>query len=278
MRHISLPSTNSLAALAVGLVALGCADATGPGNEIRRIHDAQDFEWRGLVAQGHRIEIRGVNGAVRATMTSGSEVEVIATENGTGSFPAPEVRIEVVTHAEGVTICARYPDRNGDLNECPPDGGNISVGHSEVQISFAVRVPAGVDFVGRTVNGVVEAVDLLSDVSVSSVNGDVRVSTAGLADASTVNGSITASIGRSDWDRDLHFTTVNGQIALEIPFDTNADVKGSTLTGQISTDFPLVIEQVGFFRSYTLRGRLGIGGPVLSLSTINGNIALTAAK
>ena len=70
--------------------------------------------------------------------------------------------------------------------------------------------------------------------------------------------------------------TVNGGITLEIPSNTNAEVKGSTLTGGISTDFPLEINRVSF--SHTLRGTLGVGGPELKLSTISGSIALTEAR
>ena len=43
---------------------------------------AEDFQWRGRVAAGKTVEIKGVNGAIDATAASGDEVEVTATKKG----------------------------------------------------------------------------------------------------------------------------------------------------------------------------------------------------
>ena len=67
-----------------------------------------DFQWHSRLATGQTIEIKGINGDVRATASSSGEVEVTATRSARRSNPA-DVRIEVVPHAGGVTICAVYP-------------------------------------------------------------------------------------------------------------------------------------------------------------------------
>src|SRR5213083_596170 len=67
-----------------------------------------DFQWHSRLATGQTIEIKGINGDVRATASSTSEVEVTAARSARRSNPA-DVRIEVVPHAGGVTICAVYP-------------------------------------------------------------------------------------------------------------------------------------------------------------------------
>src|SRR6476660_8861928 len=72
-----------------------------------------DFQWRRQLLSGQTIEIKGVNGDVRATASSSGEVEVTATRSARRSNPA-DVRIEVVPHAGGVTICAVYPSATGD--------------------------------------------------------------------------------------------------------------------------------------------------------------------
>ena len=83
----------------------------------------EQFDWSGIVAQGDRIEIKNIAGNVRASFTSGNEVVVHAIKNGRESDPA-SVTIEVVQHAEGVTICAVYPDVPGmKRNECLPGPG-----------------------------------------------------------------------------------------------------------------------------------------------------------
>src|SRR5687767_4255220 len=84
---------------------------------------AQDFQWRGAVAQGRAIEIKGINGDIRAEPSGGNEVEVVAVKRAERDNP-DSVRIEVVPHAGGVTVCAVYPSRDGQRpNECVPGEG-----------------------------------------------------------------------------------------------------------------------------------------------------------
>jgi hypothetical protein len=67
---------------------------------------------------------------------------VTATKRGRRSDPG-SVRIEVVEHGEGVTICAVYPDVDGRRNECRAgDGGHMSTRDNDVNVHFTVRVPA----------------------------------------------------------------------------------------------------------------------------------------
>ena len=64
-------------------------------------------------------------------------------------------------HADGVTICAVYPNVDGRApNTCEPGGGQMNVRDNDVSVNFTVRVPAGVRFSGNTVNGKVEAHNL----------------------------------------------------------------------------------------------------------------------
>ncbi|MEJ2481652.1 MAG: hypothetical protein P8049_00615 [Gemmatimonadota bacterium] len=254
-------SRTKIAALA--LAGLACLPATA---------GAQDFEWRGRVDRGDRIEIKGVNGEINATYTSGSEVRVTARKEAKRDDPG-EVRVEVVEHGDGVTICAVYPDDGGRKNECRPgDEGHLSSHDNDVAVHFSVEVPAGVMLRASTVNGGIDAGGLQSDVDASTVNGGVSVSTSGLAKASTVNGSIKASIGRADWSGDLDFETVNGSITVEMPADAGARVRASTVNGGLETDFPLTIQ--GRFSNRKMEGTIGGGGRDLNLETVNGSIRL----
>src|SRR3954463_6061062 len=80
----------------------------------------QDFRWHGAVQQGRAIEIKGVNGDVRAEPSGSNEVEVVAVKTARRDDPE-NVKIEVVPHAGGVTICAVYPSRErSGPNECVP--------------------------------------------------------------------------------------------------------------------------------------------------------------
>ncbi len=238
---------------------------------------AQDFQWRGKVASGKTVEIKGVNGAIDASAASGDEVEVVATKKGRRSDPS-SVRVEVVPSAEGVTICAVYPDVEGRRNECRPGhGGHMSTRDNDVEVHFTVKVPAGVALAAHTVNGEVEAVGLEGDVEAKTVNGSIQVSTSGHAQAETVNGSIRASAGRADWSGDAEFKTVNGSITVTLPSSTAAEVRAATVNGSIDTDFPLSLNgglKLGGGRMRHLSGTINGGGRSLEMETVNGSIHL----
>ena len=230
-----------------------------------------EFHWQGKIAPGKTIEIKGVSGDLSAVAGSGN-VEVTAVKHARRSDTA-DVKIEVVPSEDGVTICALYPSDSRRENTCEPgDHDHMNVRDNDVRVDFTVRVPAGVRFRGSTVNGAVEAANLSSDVDATTVNGSIRISTTGYAEARTVNGSIVAAIGRGTWSDALDFTTVNGGITLDLPANLSTEVRASTVNGEIVTDFPLIV--TGRLGPRRLNGTIGSGGRRLDLSTVNGTIKL----
>lgn len=244
---------------------------------VQRHSSPDEFRWSGRLSAGQTIEIKGINGDVSAEASSGNEVEVTAIKSGRRSDPK-EVEIRVVEHGKGVTICAVYPSADaGRPNQCAPDeGGQMNTRDNDVNVDFKVRVPPGVRFSGRTVNGGVETGELAGDVDARTVNGSIRVHSAGVASAMTVNGSIIATLGRADWKGALAFKTVNGAITLELPAAISAEVKAETLNGDISSDFPISV--MGRSSRRELTGTIGGGGRELSLKTVNGSIRLRRAS
>jgi Putative adhesin len=237
------------------------------------IAGAQDFTWSGNIAQGRAIEIKGVNGDVRAEPSGSNQVEVLAVKSARRDDPA-SVRIQVVPHEGGVTICAVYPSREGARpNECAAgQGGRNNVQNNDVTVRFTVRVPAGVTFIGTTVNGDVEAMRLNGDVAVTTVNGSATFSTTGTGRASTVNGSIRGEMGRADWADSVSMSTVNGSITLTLPATLSTDLRASTVNGDITADFPITVQ--GKISRRRMEGTIGGGGRTLALETVNGSITL----
>jgi len=150
----------------------------------------------------------------------------------------------------------------------------MSTRDNDVRIEFRVKVPAGVRFVGRTVNGAITATGLEADAEITTVNGGVVVDTAGAARAHAVNGTIKARLGRADWTGTLKLNTVNGGVDVTLPAGANAQVDASTVNGGIDSDFPL--DATGR-RGRRLHGTSGSGGRQLTIGTVNGSIALRKA-
>ncbi|HEY6867842.1 MAG TPA: DUF4097 family beta strand repeat-containing protein [Candidatus Eisenbacteria bacterium] len=233
----------------------------------------EDLHWTWTIPAGKTIEIKGVNGTIRARRTSGAKVDVRAWKHANHSDPA-EVKVEFVQHDGGITVCAVYPGSNNDCE--PGDAGHMNTHNNDVVVDFEVQVPAGVGFTGRTVNGSVEAESLDGPILARTVNGHVEVSTSKRAEASTVNGSITARMGSTAGGDGLEFSTVNGSITLDLPETVNADLSASTVNGSIQTDFPVTVQ--GTFNRHRIEGTLGKGGMDLKLQTVNGSIRLRKAS
>ncbi len=257
----------------IGLLSLLTIAVAGRGPHPARI---DDFHWRGVLAAGKTIEIIGVNGSIDASGSGGREVEVTAVKTGRKSDPE-QVEMKVVEHEDGVTICAVYPPaRRGEENECRAGGkGRNNTRDNDVKVAWTVKVPQGVRFYGRTVNGDVVARGLTAQGDARTVNGDITLETTEWGSATTVNGAITARLGRTDWRGEAEFETVNGGITLDLPASASMEVDASTVNGSMSTDFPLTIR--GKWGPRRMTGTIGGGGRTLSLSTVNGSLQLRRA-
>jgi hypothetical protein len=224
-----------------------------------------NFEWHGSVARGSLVEIRGITGDIRAVPSTGTEVEVIAkvVQEGTRE----PIDIQVREHAAGLTVCAV----RGSLGSCPVEEDPLS--SPATRVDYVIKVPEGVHFAGRTVNGGIQIQSLESNVEAYTVNGTVEISTTGTAQARTVNGSIRAQLLKPFWSKPPEFSTVNGAITLHIPTDVSTDVKAETRNGKVVTEVPFR----GDSTDQTLDGKIGRGGgpgnPLL-LRSINGSIEI----
>lgn len=256
----------------------------------------RDFRWSGRVAGGQEIEIRNVNGDIRAEPSSGSQVEVIGYRRGDD---AEHVDIRVIPGRDGVTVCAVFPSTSnngrgrgddddgghrGGRDECSGNRRRLNQRSIDARVDFVVRVPAGVELVAGTVSGDVEARGLRGAVVASSVSGDVDVATSGPAQATSVSGDVTATLGRTSGD-DLRFTSVSGNVTLRLPAGIDADFRARTLSGRIESDFPITLSSRERRRNRGVdvrigeqaSGTLGRGGPEISVETVSGNVRVERA-
>jgi len=90
----------------VSLLALLATAAGWSLARARQPHRASST-GRAKSLQESRSRIKGVSGDIRAVASSG-DVEVTAAKHARRSDP-DDVKIEVVEHEDGVTICAVYP-------------------------------------------------------------------------------------------------------------------------------------------------------------------------
>lgn len=214
----------------------------------------EEMRWQAWLPAGQTVEINNVRGDVRAEETSGEEIEVVALKRGAGD-PA-RVSIEVVEHKGGVTICAVYPNASGEHPfDCRPshgggfrvaatsdseahirwdNGGGGDVLLNDLRVDFLVRLPKGLRFIGRTVDG---------------------------------------EISTQLFDQDVEAHTVRGDVNYEMNPATGAEVHAETAKGQLDSEFPLSIH-CDRNRGLSGWGRFGHSRRVVRLKTATGNILL----
>ncbi len=268
----------------VELKSIAFASIVAIAASIPNVAEAQDdeFNWSGSVDRGDWVEIRNITGFIAAEPAPGSEVVISAVKSGR-SRNFDLVEIELVEESDGITVCVIYPQRNrgrrdrsgSDRNGPCRHGSNSShSGDIDVDVDFEIRIPAGVNLRASTVSGDVTIENLTGEVSGNSVSGDVFVSTTGIAEATTVSGSIEAHLGRTDWSGELSFSTVSGDVSVYVPEELDADVSFRSVTGDMESDFPITIRRRSGFSSGSLRGTIGEGGRDLEINTVSGNLFL----
>lgn len=230
----------------------------------------REFHWSDKLAADQLVQVKGVNGNIDAEAGEGDQIEVTAEKSGPD---AERVKIQVASSSDGVVICAIYP---GSSESCAPSWHPRNVRGDDTKVHFTIHMPKNLRFSGQNVNGDVNAKGMGRFVRGETVNGSVQISTSAWADAETVNGSIRAKMGNSDWPGSLSFKSVNGSIEIELPDDLKADVKFKSLNGHINSDFPITIS--GGFIGQSARGRVGSGGRELSIETVNGSVEIKKAR
>lgn len=275
---------------AVALVAL-CGLATETSAQTQRTDDS--FAWSGRIAAGNTLRIRNLAGAINVERSASGQVEVTGQKSYRRGDPA-DVRFEVVPEGGDVTICAIWFE-----GRCTDDG--VKSGprrdddddrNNDVSVTFTVKLPAGVRLEAsgvssnvtvrgatagvsaNSVSGDVSLSDVTGDIRVNSVSGDVKVSGASTASvrANSVSGDVEIDVDQLTGSGDLEFSTVSGDVIITLPGNLDADVRMTTLSGELSSDFPLTTQ--GENRRREIEARIGAGGRLLKFNSVSGDVTL----
>ncbi|MER7484864.1 DUF4097 family beta strand repeat-containing protein [Streptomyces sp. NPDC126497] len=126
----------------------------------------------------------------------------------------------------------------------------------------------------ETVSGNVEAQSVTGGLRFTSVSGDLTVveGSGSSVRADTVGGSMIVDLD-PDGPADVKLTSVSGEIAIRLPYPADAQVEANTASGAISNAFDDLRVQ-GMWGAHKLTGRLGAGSGTLRATTVSGSIAL----
>lgn len=187
----------------------------------------------------------------------------------------PEVELTAVKSAE---------DPDADLNDAAvevepgPDSLTFRTLYSAeteepVRVDYRLRVPRQTRLDGlHTVNGDIGVRGVEGGVEARTLNGNIwQAGVAGTVRARTLNGSVQVSLrARPEPETALELETVNGDVALLLPADSDADLELNTVAGEIESRLAYTASAAGPDGSW--RARLGRGGARVRLRSIRGDI------
>jgi DUF4097 and DUF4098 domain-containing protein YvlB len=239
------------------------------GEEIR-----EEFHQTYPLAANGRISLENVNGFVHINGWDRNEVRVDAVKRAYTRERLQEAQIIVDAGADVVHVRTKYPEENMNFYG---DGDRRRNNPATVDYTLSIPRNARVETI-EVVNGPIEIEGVTNDVVASSVNGPVRAhGLGGEAKLSTVNGPVEATFERLPDARSVSLNSVNGPLTLTIPSDANAQLRANTLSGRITNDYGLPVND-GQYVGHELSGVLGKGGTRIKLSNVNGSISIRHAS
>jgi hypothetical protein len=233
--------------------------------------------------------VANVNGSIRVTGASGSEIRLVAVERISARTrdrieqARREVKLSIHETADAVVICADGPFREPD--DCTEWRDDYRWDpRYEVEYEIELQVPHRIELDLHTIQGDINVRDVDGDFDVTGVKGGIEMTRiAGSGRAKTVNGPVRVGfVGNPESDSD--FKTINGEIDITFPPGLSADMSFKTMNGDIFTDFdyetlpPRTVRQDDrrggtAFRLETRTSiRVASGGPQFHFENINGDI------
>ncbi len=160
----------------------------------------------------------------------------------------------------------------------------------QYRMDFTLQVPRQLNLEVSTVNGGIVEVEKVQSqrIEVANVNGGIRCTEiSGQTKATTVNGDVDIEYAQAP-TTDSRFKTINGDITLLIPENLSADVTFKSMNGDFYTNFeelnylPAEVEtqedqsgkRTTFRIDQTTKLRIGKGGPLYEMETLNGEVYL----
>ncbi|HXG64566.1 MAG TPA: DUF4097 family beta strand repeat-containing protein [Blastocatellia bacterium] len=220
---------------------------------------AQDFQKSYNLGEGGRIRIGSVSGDVTVTGYEGNAIVVTAYKTGRDR---DMVDIEDRSGGNRVDVRTRYPEN------C----------NCDASVRFEVQVPRSIryDFEGiSSVSGSVKVSSVRGRLHASSVSGSVTVrDVSGTVKASAVSGDVDVEISQLEGTDDMKFSSVSGNVDVRLPSSLDAEIEMSSLSGSLTTDFPIEIRRKEYGPGTSARGRVGDGTRQLKMSSVSGSINL----
>lgn len=219
-------------------------------------------------------------GSVDVTGYDGAFVIINATYGNPGNQSSSNAGLQRI-QVNNFQISAEE-NNNVVLLSCECKGKTV---HFDIKLphTFSVQIKTyeNATISVNNISGVIEADNLNGDVVLTNISGSAVVS--------TIDGNIQASFTEVDYDSPMAFTSIEGDIELKLPELVNATLKMKTQSGEVFSDFEVVIEKrIAKIKKESQKsvisldewvlGKINGGGPEYLIKSHNGNILVKKNK
>jgi len=234
----------------------------------------EEFHQTYPLSANGRVSLENIQGDVRINAWDRNEVKVDAVKLAYTRELLNEAEIKITSTGDNIRIHTEYPDGNLTFNN---DEFHRYQNPATVEYTLTVPRNARLNSI-ELVNGSLTIEGVAGDVNASSVNGKVVArNLRGEVKIGTVNGNLEATFEGLDESKPVSLASVNGNVTLIIPSDSNAIIKAGTVHGGINNDFGLPVKR-GDYVGRELYGQLGRGGARVKLGNVNGSVNLKHAS
>ncbi len=239
-----------LALLANTVLLVSCGDeANIISSEVDQVTNTNftartNFSFSRNVPNHANFRLIALNGSIDIIEVAGLDSIRISGEKIVGS----ESTSDAVAHLRELEVVVW--DSAGELfvkTTQPLQSG----GRSYV-VNYSITLPENMDVVVNSVNGSISLDEIVGNVSVDLVNGEI-------------DGKVILPV-----DGSINMNIINGNMALDVPQNTSAQFAATVVNGSIVISGLSLQNRAETSRS--LRGTLGNGQGTITMSTTNGGI------
>lgn len=248
--------------LAAAVLAFGSAAGARAGDDRNdaAFSEVDHIDMNVDLSPGAAVTVNDIAGPVTIETSDSSTAEVHVTRSARSKAELEKKKIVVDHSASSLTIQTEpHHDHGWD--------------HANVRQSVTLRLPRSVTLRINDIAGRVKVDEIDGDVRISDVAGSLEVGrVSGSPAINDIAGSVSLSVGRLG-EAGLRINDIAGRVELVVDNDTNADIDVSDVSGQIDVGAASV-SLVGKVDPERFNGKIGAGGPRISISDIAGSVTV----
>ena len=226
------------------------------------VQSARDEITRSVtLTPGATVRIGSINGPVTIETIAGDTAQIHLIRSAHSQSELSNGRVEITESSSELSIMGIK---------------NRSNGRSSVTHSLELRLPRSVSLDIQGVNGAVDVGEIEGKINLKGINGRVELERATSSSIlSGINGSVDVTLVQIS-PEGLDVRGINGGVEIRIIDRVDANLKIRGINGSISTELSNLTIQ-GKVSSDSLTGIIGSGGPLISVSGVNGRVRIVPA-